>query len=646
MSLSSSPRKIIPARMERRFATVPKDQLQILDHDGAWAVDPKDRQGVPPLPRHILRNIISHHGAQVLAARQAADQTSSTTQDIVPKNHHSGRGTEDKDDEHGGEDDHVNGAESRTQEVLDDNDDEGTLISGWSASPDRQPFHSLSAPEEPEFQTQISHAMHQVDRPDAHLSAFPDTVPVPAPPRPQTLRHADIMDEDDEYEEEMEVDLPGARESSQARVYLESARMQMMVSTPAATVVTQSASNETPSCAQPDERVIIPGTVSTGRSPIGREKEPQQRHRRRMRPIEFKGTTPIKRLSASSVVRLPSTSRLADVNSSMSIPSSSLIPATCASTSTQKSAAGHVAAIQVPTTIKEHNPPPSTPSQSKPDVPATQRPTLESPISQNNQVKSSPKDIYSLFTSAYPSYTASHSGTLKNFVKALVCLEYLQSERGLHEFLYDDFIRAFSSAYLQYVRNAGPGQEPLPAIEWFNLRDGPPEFSRMIITKKNLQVALQEFSEQVSLARRFIGGRPQEENGASTGRESSRQDRGASLDVDRNTCKPRENSAPGSTANSAPGSTANYARTSSVPLSSQLRSDTHEMSQMPPKSSARYSKTPSASYYFERVKSESRNRSAARSGSIDFQARLREHFRNAAAKRTLGSESRRHGSAQ
>ncbi|KAG5978456.1 hypothetical protein E4U55_006215 [Claviceps digitariae] len=639
MSLSSSPQQIVQAQLGRRFAIVPKDQLQILDHDGAWAVDAKDRHGVPPVPDHILHDITSHHFAQLQDARRAVDRISSVAQDVTSKDHNSGRGIGDKDDEARGRNGGANRA--RSQEQDDEDEDEGSLISGWSVSPVRKPFHPVSVPEVAELQSQIPQAMLRVDRLDADLSVSRDTVPIPPPPPPphQTLGHVETMDEDDEDEEEMEVDLPGARESSQARVNLESARMQTIVSTPSATAVTQITSNETPSCAQPDQRVVIPGTVLTGRSPIQPEKEPrqQQRRHRRMRPIQFEGTTPIKRANPLSVVRLPSTSRLADVDSSMSTSSSSLIPATCATTSTQKPAAGHAAAIQIPTT--KHASPPSTLSQSH-DASSIHRPSIESPVSATRQDTSSPnpedipKDIYTLFLSAYPSYTASHAGTPRNFVKALLCLEFLQSERGLHEFLYDDFIRAFSSAYLHYVRNAGPGQEPLPAIEWFNLRDGQPEFSKMIITKKNLHVALQELPEEVSLARRFIGGRPQEEKGVPRERESKRQDRQPSINLDSNT---RESS--------APGTTAMHARNPSVPFSQPGSNNAHEMSKIPPTSSARLSKPPSASQYFERMKSESRNRSTARPGSVDHQARLREHFRKTAAKRTLYSGSR-HGSAQ
>ncbi|KAG6041113.1 hypothetical protein E4U41_005984 [Claviceps citrina] len=598
MSMSSSPQQIVQAQLGRRFATVPKDQLHILDHDGAWAIDPHERRGVPPVPAHVLQDITSNHLMRLqAAARKDTDRGPSPT--------------EDNDDE-AGEDGNANKAGSQEHE-----EDEGSLISGWSASPTREPLQPISAPIARDFQTQILQAAPDVGDADAHLSVSRNVVPSPAAreaPRPVVV----IEQEEDEDEEEMEVDLPGARESSPARVNLESARVQV-ASTPATAIVTQIASNQTPSCAQPDQRVI-PGTVLPKQPRILCEEEPKRRSHRRMRPIQFEGTTPVKRVNSLSAVRLPATSRLADVDSSMSTSSSSRISATCATNSTQHSAVGHTPAVQIPTT--EPASPPSRLHQSS-DVASTRNPPIESVTSQRNQ-ESPPaiQDTYSLFKSAYPSYTTTHAGTLKNFVKAILCLEYLQSERALHEFLYDDFIRAFSSGYLHYVRNAGPGQEALPAIEWFNLRDGQPEFTQMIITKRNVKATLEEFPEEVSRARQYIGGRPQGEKGLP--RESKKSDMDATIDIDENTCQTRHVSVP---------ETPEHDPRSSLP-SPQLGSDARESSRVPfpPTSSARLSKTPGVSLYFERMKAESRNRSA-RPGSVDHQARLREHFRQAAIRR-------------
>ncbi|KAG5961626.1 hypothetical protein E4U57_007472 [Claviceps arundinis] len=615
MSLSSSSQQTDQAHLGRRFAIIPKDQLQILDQDGAWAVDPSDRRDVPLLPIDILQDITSRHLMKWKAVKQTADQVSPSTKDVLTKNHHPRLHVEGNDVDAVGHD-HFDEIRSQEQQ----GDDEGSLISGWSASPIRDSLQSpTSAPEALNFHTQVPDAMPHVDQRTADLSETQVATPIPAVR--QSLRLTGIMggEEDDDDEVEMEVDLPGVRESPQARVNLESARMQMMASTPAAPVVTQITSNDTPTCAQPDQR-MIPGTVLEKPSPVRQGKGLKRRCHRRMRPIQFEEDTPVKCLEPFSVGRLPTTSRLDEEGSSMFTSSSSLIPATCATMSTQNSVVGRIAATQILATgnasplnaismaraacaplftqdlpagnaaatqisatgqasppsaaqqsdeavslqkaacasISTHNSgadnaaatqipatnraaPPSPPQQVH-DAAPIQRPSAENLPAVEPEPSPPPKDMYSLFTSTYLSYTTTHAGTLKNFIKALLCLEYLQSERGLHEFLYDDFIRAFSSAYLQYVRNAGPGQEALPAVEWFNLRGGQPEFSRMIITKGGVNAALEEFPEEVALARQYIrGGGPQQETRPS--REPKRPDEGEPMDIDRTTSPTRETSA-------------------------------------------------------------------------------------------------------
>ncbi|KAG5932919.1 hypothetical protein E4U60_004896 [Claviceps pazoutovae] len=636
MSLSLSSQQIDQAQLGRRFAIIPKDQLQILDQDGAWAVDPSDRRGVPLLPIDILQDITSRHLMKLKGVKKTTGRISSSTKDVLSKDHHPRLHVEGNNEDTVGHD-HFD--EVRSQEQQED--DEGSLISGWSASPIRDPFQSpTSAAEAPNFHTQVPDAMPQVDQRTADLSETQTATPIPAVR--QSLHLTGIMggeeDDDDDDDVEMEVDLPGVRESSQTRVNLESARMQIMASTPAAPVVPQITSNDTPTCAQPDQR-MIPGTVLKKPSPVQHEKGLKRRCHRRMRPIQFEEDTPVKCLEPFSVGRLPTTSRLNEEGSSMFTSSSSLIPATCATMSTQNSVVGRKTASQIPATgnasplnaistaraacasnftqdlaagnaaatqisatgqalppsaaqqsdnavslqkaacasISTHNSgadntaatqipatnraaSPSPPQQVH-DAAPIQRPSAENLPAVEPEPSPPPKDMYSLFTSTYHSYTTTHAGTLKNFIKALLCLEYLQSERGLHEFLYDDFIRAFSSAYLQYVRNAGPGQEALPAVEWFNLRGGQPEFSRMIITKGGVNAALEEFPEEVALARQYIRGvGPQQETRPS--REPKRSDKGESMDIDRTTSPRRETSA--ASASGAQSNQAKPGRSSSV----------------------------------------------------------------------------------
>lgn len=127
------------------------------------------------------------------------------------------------------------------------------------------------------------------------------------------------------------------------------------------------------------------------------------------------------------------------------------------------------------------------------------------PMSSIHRNLSSPEssDLYTIFTASYPSYI-SRNGTIANFVKACICLEYLGSERALREYLYDDYIRAFSEGYQAYVAGSREDQEILPAFEWFNMLEGEPEYKNMVVTSTGLKSFLSMFPEEVASARRYI----------------------------------------------------------------------------------------------------------------------------------------------
>jgi hypothetical protein len=129
---------------------------------------------------------------------------------------------------------------------------------------------------------------------------------------------------------------------------------------------------------------------------------------------------------------------------------------------------------------------------------------LKNSASGTNPVRADSSTPFDEFVQIYPNYTESYSGNLDRFVTACVCLEYLQNERGLKEFLYDDFIRAFSSGFLPYVRKAGPGQEALPAVQWYNMQSGRPLFTNMFVHKMNLDKILKAYPEHVAGSRAVV----------------------------------------------------------------------------------------------------------------------------------------------
>ncbi|KAJ4165114.1 hypothetical protein LMH87_006761 [Akanthomyces muscarius] len=105
------------------------------------------------------------------------------------------------------------------------------------------------------------------------------------------------------------------------------------------------------------------------------------------------------------------------------------------------------------------------------------------------------------FCAAYPDYCESYNGSRLNFVSTCVYLEFLRDTRALRDYLYDDFIRFFSCNFLDYVNNAGPGQEPISAIERYNMQSGQPLYNRHIINNTNLGRVLTFYKREASETR-------------------------------------------------------------------------------------------------------------------------------------------------
>ena len=324
----------------------------------------------------------------------------------------------------------------------------------WSQSPNRD------APQRPE--SSAVEETPQVTRPVQHVL------------KPRPIPDGVAMSSQDE-EPEMETEVPQPFQSTDVPVNREASRVTAWTPAPRPPMV------ETPTCAQK----TIPGT-EPGESMLPQELAEKVR-RRRMKAIVFEGTTPVKPANAStSFTRMPSTNVQPEVDSSLSSASSSLVPGTA------------VELPEVNAAILDQSDgqslcSPVKASQPEPAAGAGSRTVLR-------------QSTYDTFTSAYPEYTAQYAGSRRNFVKACMCLEFLQDERLLREFMYDDFIRAFSHKYLTYVSSAREGQEPLPAIEWFNMLEGFPIFTKMIIAKTNLAAVLVEHPDEVSHARRHISG--------------------------------------------------------------------------------------------------------------------------------------------
>ncbi|PFH62643.1 hypothetical protein XA68_12717 [Ophiocordyceps unilateralis] len=108
------------------------------------------------------------------------------------------------------------------------------------------------------------------------------------------------------------------------------------------------------------------------------------------------------------------------------------------------------------------------------------------------------------FLAAYPDYVTAHGGSLQNFVNACLCLSWYRQEWLLRDSSFDEFVRFFSAEYLRYVARAGPGQEPLPAIERFNMQRGAPLYTQMVLTGQELNDVFDAYPEEYRTARSVI----------------------------------------------------------------------------------------------------------------------------------------------
>lgn len=129
-------------------------------------------------------------------------------------------------------------------------------------------------------------------------------------------------------------------------------------------------------------------------------------------------------------------------------------------------------------------------------IPATQKP--EKLFISFDEGSDSP---FETFCKAYPVY----SGSLPQFVKACICLEYMARKKTLHQSLYDDFVGAFP-AYLIYNKNT-PRGEVLVAADWYNDRDEDVLYGKRIIDKQNLKGILGYYDAEVQQQQKSITSR-------------------------------------------------------------------------------------------------------------------------------------------
>ncbi|KAM3515361.1 hypothetical protein MY11210_000923 [Beauveria gryllotalpidicola] len=258
----------------------------------------------------------------------------------------------------------------------------------------------------------------------------------------------------------------------------------------------------TPPCAQPDH-VVIPETVIAGKATRAGH-DTRQRPVKRFKPINLGDNSPIKPRGEGMVTRsgrMQSLKHLEVTETQETAVSSSIVPATLTQTQTQNvTNATEKTAQDAPEETSDGESSASVAEEAPPL--SAELLSVKSHLSGNEEGVEDGRDHTSTpldkFAAAYPDFYESYSGTQRNFVKACLCLEHLRAERGLRDYLYDEFIRLFTCRYLNYVDNARPDQEPLPAVEWFNIQKGQPLYLRQIINNDNLSHVLACYEEEVA----------------------------------------------------------------------------------------------------------------------------------------------------
>ncbi|KAH7155692.1 hypothetical protein B0J13DRAFT_546188 [Dactylonectria estremocensis] len=485
---SSPPREVAEFLTRRNLTSIPKDQQVLLDEPDSWAVDLKNKHhGLANVPGHVLDTTKMAYIARTSASNVMKSQSQPPAQSPIqsmPKHiSHSGSTSSPSREDL-----------PRTQNGHPESPPDSPEIPiEWSLSPpERQP----RLPRMP-VESSIVH-----ETPKGVLMA-----PPPRPALPFSFPSSDGPEED------LEVDIPQPQVLRDVPVNRAAARLKTTVHLP----VSSETPMATPPCAQPSlpTQPTIPNTVVANKPTVTLAPS-EQRRERRMKAIQFNDKTPKKLQPGMN--RLAPTKTFTEIESSISTSPSSIIPATFEEPLFGGSI---IESVEMSRDIEMDDEYDEKTDEIETVVEQSQ---IQAPVASSYKSQQGPEEIYEdirtkaptpqiipgedlkpfkVFTRAYPTYTENHSGTLWDFIKACVYLDWLRRRRQLRDCLYDDFIRAFAD-YQVYVRNARTGQQALVAIEWFNNLSGPPLFNDMVVTKENLSWILDSYEKEVAKASKIV----------------------------------------------------------------------------------------------------------------------------------------------
>lgn len=501
MTLATSPAHDVAKLMGRRNITIiPKDQKALLERKDSWAIDQDGTKGLATVPKQVLQTL-----KEAFVRHQGETEQENPEED------------EEEDEEQEGEEEEENPELPHLSAANDRGRQNGHLPGSTAARPSSPPPSSPEVPvsswsESPaRSRGRAQDAMSDADSPDEapgspmHM-AVPEVLSQPlfhATPNPSALSEP----------EDLEMELPQAHEAREAPINRVATVLRPAAATqePASLVTSLPSTTDTPPCAQPQAAT----SSGTPKSSVVKADAAAHGRSRRMKPIAFSEDNSPK--PAATAAPAPHPSPFTRRHSMRSLPGPHVDNSLYSSSDTPapfEQERAHRCPSPPPPPPPPHNFTRNSTAQQQQrrsygqlDGAASRdvSPSRQTPMHQLYRIQAA-VDVsisdrvapYRAFTATYPDYTTVHSGNLLSFIQACVYLRMLQEERRMREYLYDDFIRAWSSGFLPYVQNAGPGQEPLPAVEWFNMLKGPILFNRMCVNAGNIDMVLNAYPEEAS----------------------------------------------------------------------------------------------------------------------------------------------------
>lgn len=177
----------------------------------------------------------------------------------------------------------------------------------------------------------------------------------------------------------------------------------------------------------------------------------------------------------------------------------------------QATAARHLVVAGTPTLGTSYAPPPAQQHASAKAPSNTPKPSHQS----RQSSQASPSVSFETFKRAYPGYSRSS----RDFTTALLMVKTRRCDRILHEILYDDFIRAYTTEYFAYVSECSRKKirNILRDIEWYNENVQDVLYTKKVVRKDNLGAFLAAHAAEAESIRRSL---PSSEETESTVEES------------------------------------------------------------------------------------------------------------------------------